>query len=117
MKIRKFFLLPGLIMWAVTSCETAGMSLSMTSHLITTNSVWKYLDDGSDQGTAWRNTVFDDTLWSTGAAQLGYGGNGETTVVGFGPDPNNKYVTTYYRHAFAVPNAANVVDLNLRTSR
>ena len=26
------------------------------------NSVWSYLDDGSDQGTGWREPGFDDSL-------------------------------------------------------
>ena len=30
--------------------------------LIPTGSTWKYLDDGSDQGTAWRANGFIDTV-------------------------------------------------------
>ena len=61
---------------------------------------WHYLDDGSDQGTAWRGVEFDDSAWSSGSAQLGYGDGDEATVVSFGPNSANKYVTTYFRKAF-----------------
>ncbi len=39
-------------------------------------------------------------------AELGYGENDQATVVGYGPDPNNKYPTTYFRHTFVLTNAA-----------
>jgi hypothetical protein len=65
---------------------------------------WKYLDDGSDQGTAWRTVAYDDSGWKTGAAEFGYGDGDETTIILYGPDPdnsqndgNNKYLTTYFR--------------------
>ena len=32
--------------------------------LVPKGAVWKYLDQGSNQGTAWRETVFDDTGWA-----------------------------------------------------
>ena len=35
-------------------------------------STWKYLDDGSNQGTAWRAPDFDDSNWKSGIAPLGY---------------------------------------------
>lgn len=85
--------------------------------LISTGSVWKYLDDGSDQGTTWRGVSFNDSGWQSGAAQLGYGDNDEVTVVGYGPDQSNKYTTTYYRHSFDLPNAAIVNSLSVRLMR
>jgi hypothetical protein len=65
-------------------------------------SVWKYLDDGSDQGTAWRGANFDDTDWKSGPATLGYGSKEDATVVQFGNDYTNKYITTYFRLTFNV---------------
>ncbi len=64
---------------------------------------WKYLDDGSDQGTAWYVTGFDDSGWASGTALLGYGSIGDTDVVdtiSYGPDGNNKFTTTYFRTSF-----------------
>jgi PKD repeat protein len=78
---------------------------------VSTGAEWKYLDDGSDQGSAWTDPAFDDTSWATGNAQLGYGDGDETTIVGYGPDPDNKYVTTYFRKAFTVTDASAVIKL------
>jgi hypothetical protein len=85
--------------------------------LVPTGSVWKYLDNGTDQGTAWRASSFDDSFWPQGPAQLGYGDGDEVTVVGFGPDPANKYVTTFFRRAFSVPNPAAISNLVVRLLR
>jgi len=68
--------------------------------LIGGNTVWKYLDNGSNQGTAWRATTFNDGAWASGPAELGYGDGGEGTVVGFGGNANNKHITTYFRQSF-----------------
>lgn len=65
--------------------------------------VWKYLDDGSDPGTAWRDPAYNaDSTWAFGAAQLGYGDGDEATQVGFGPNAGSKNITTYFRHNFTV---------------
>jgi hypothetical protein len=80
-------------------------------------SEWKYLDDGSDQGTAWSEPGFDDVFWSSGPAQLGYGDGDEATVVSFGPDSLNKFVTTYFRRHFVVTNAAQWSNVTLRLLR
>lgn len=80
-------------------------------------SVWKYLDNGSDQGTAWRTNAFEDSSWAAGKAQLGYGDGDEATVVGYGPDANNKYITTYFRRAFMVTNAAAAQQLTVNLLR
>ena len=95
--------------------------LSMVSFADTTliplGATWKYLDNGSDQGTAWTQTAFTDSTWKTGAAELGYGDGDETTLVEYGPDPNNKYITTYFRHSFNVVNQASFSTLNLTLKR
>ncbi len=85
--------------------------------LIPFGSVWKYLDEGSDQGTGWRGTNFNDSAWVAGPAQLGYGEGDEATVVGYGPDAANKYVTTYFRRAFTVASPADFGCLLLRLVR
>src|SRR5580765_4373917 len=41
--------------------------------LVPRGSSWRFRDDGSDQGTAWRAPTFSDTAWRMGPAQLGYG--------------------------------------------
>ena len=76
-------------------------------------SVWKYLDDGSEQGASWRATAFDDTAWKQGAAQLGYGDRDEATVVEFGPSASKKFITTYFRHSFDVQNVDRLTDFTV----
>ena len=34
---------------------------------------WSYLDDGSDQGSVWKEPAFNDDTWPVGDAPLGYG--------------------------------------------
>lgn len=85
--------------------------------LIPTGDTWKYLDDGSDQGTAWQALGFDDSTWSAGPAQLGYGDGDEATVVSYGPDPDNKYITTYFRRTFDVVDASSIGALALHLLR
>jgi C1A family cysteine protease len=85
--------------------------------LIPPGSTWKYLDDGSDQGSAWTASDFDDGFWSSGPAELGYGDGDEVTEVGYGPNPEDKYITTYFRHTFTVDDASTVGGLRLRLLR
>jgi len=78
---------------------------------------WKYLDNGTNQGTAWRAASFNDSTWASGPAQLGYGDGDEATVLGYGPDPNNKYITTYFRRSFSVANPSAYASLTLNLKR
>jgi hypothetical protein len=85
--------------------------------LIPRGAVWKYLDNGSDQGTAWHASGFADGSWSSGPAQLGYGDGDEQTVVSFGTNPSDRYVTTYFRRAFNVVDRSEFSALTLKTLR
>ena len=84
--------------------------------LVSARALWRYLDDGSDQGIAWRNRSFDDSDWHAGHARLGYGGDGEYTMVSFGPTPTRRYITTYFRHAFLVNSLSGIDQLRLLLS-
>ncbi len=90
-------------------------ALTGTNTLIAQRSVWRYLDTGVDPGATWNTSGFNDSSWATGLAQLGYGDGDETTVIGFGPDINNRYITTWFRHAWWVdnPNLFNSLQLRL----
>jgi len=88
----------GTILSQAQANHTRGLSI------INQGSSWKYLDDGSNQGTAWRGPNFNDSAWRSGFAEFGYGDKDETTTNQFGPDPANKYVTTYFRHTFLLTN-------------
>jgi len=111
MKIIKAFVL------ALTLCGFFSVARAADTTLVPTGATWKYLDNGSDQGTAWRAASFNDTTWSSGAAQLGYGDGDEATTLGFGPDANNKFITTYFRRAFNVTDASLFTGVTLRLLR
>ena len=85
--------------------------------LIATGAEWKYLDDGSNQGTNWTAAGFDDRNWKSGAAELGYGDGNEVTVVRYGPNSSAKYTTTYFRKQFVVTGASGVTALNMKLLR
>ncbi len=76
------------------------------SILVPFGATWKYLDNGTDQGTAWiaPAPTFNDASWAAGPAELGYGNADEATVVSYGSDPNNKYITTYFRKTVTIAN-------------
>jgi hypothetical protein len=84
--------------------------------LVAQGAVWRYLDDGSDQGTAWRTVEFDDSAWASGPAELGYGDGDEATVVNSGPSGAH-YATTWFRHAFEVADPARFSGLELGIQR
>jgi len=79
--------------------------------------VWKYNDRGVNLGTAWRALTYNDSSWSTGPAQLGYGLDGEVTTLSYGPDANNKYPCYYFRRTFQVTDPGAVSALKLRLVR
>jgi len=85
--------------------------------LVQPGSSWKYLDNGTNQGTAWQATAFDDSTWAFGPAQLGYGDGDEATVVSYGPNPSNKYITTYFRHSFNITDPAAITSLTFSLLR
>jgi hypothetical protein len=85
--------------------------------LVPAGSVWSYLDDGSDQGTAWMGRDFDDQQWKVGRAQLGYGDGDEVTEISFGPEGDEKYITSYFRHAFWVDDPAEYAVLTVELLR
>ncbi len=87
------------------------------SAIITASSTWKYLDNGSNQGTAWRATSFNDSSWASGQAELGYGDGDEATVVSYGADANNKHITTYFRRTFTLADASSITSLMLHLRR
>lgn len=80
-------------------------------------STWKYLDNGTNQGTAWKATSFNDAAWKSGKGQLGYGDGDEATVVGYGSNSSAKYITTYFRSTFTVSNAAAYANYQINTKR
>ncbi|MBL7858644.1 MAG: CotH kinase family protein [Cyclobacteriaceae bacterium] len=84
---------------------------SVVLPMIAQSSAWKYFDLGSLPASNWTTIGFNDATWASGTAQLGYGDGDEQTVVGYGSDANNKYITTYFRKQFTVTDITGVDNL------
>ncbi len=85
--------------------------------IVPTNAAWKYLVTGSAPAGSWTATEFDDSSWPSDAAQLGYGDGDEETTIGWGPNSNNRYVTTYFRRSFDIPDPSVYAALLVRLLR
>jgi hypothetical protein len=70
-----------------------------------------------DLGTNWSQPNFDDSTWFQGAGRLGYGIVGVTTTVGYGTNTASKYITTYFRNKFVVPDGISYTNLSVRLNR
>ncbi|HSH14887.1 MAG TPA: carboxypeptidase regulatory-like domain-containing protein, partial [Verrucomicrobiae bacterium] len=81
--------------------------------LVPAGSLWRYLDDGSDPGEAWKGVDFDDGAWGVGLAQLGYGDGDEATEIASGPSANTKFITSYFRHVVVVSDPTEYAVLHL----
>jgi Ca2+-binding RTX toxin-like protein len=90
--------------------ESTPLLAATVTGMVDVGDGWSYLDDGSDQGTAWRQPGFDDGAWPTGPAELGFGDGGEATVLSSGA------ITYYFRHDFFLA-ALPTVDATMAVKR
>jgi uncharacterized repeat protein (TIGR01451 family) len=84
--------------------------------IIPFNSSWKYWDQGSTPAS-WESTGFNDVAWASGNGQLGYGDGDETTVIGFGGNASNKYITSYFRKVVTIANPTVFTNLIMSVKR
>jgi hypothetical protein len=63
--------------------------------------------------TNWQATLFDDSAWPTGLAQLGYGDGDEATLISKGTSATSVNTTAYFRAHFTVDTIPDVVRLEL----
>ena len=78
---------------------------------------WRYLDTGADAGTPWRQTGYDDTGWSNGVAQLGFGDRDEATPIRQVGTNGQNTITFYFRQEFLVENPSVFTNLALTLLR
>jgi hypothetical protein len=92
-----------------------GCALAMTPQwFITTAGAWKFWDRGQTPPGNWRELNYSDSEWSSGFAKFGAGSDGEVTIVNLGTNTEQRYITTYFRRAFIVTDAASVASLEAR---
>ena len=89
----------------------AGWKKSSTTSvsLIKRTDNWKYYDKG-EAASGWKNANFDDSRWTSGYAPLGYAMSGISTTIGYGPNANQKYITTYFRKNIILNSAPTAKD-------
>ena len=68
--------------------------------LVPRGATWRYSATGALPGPAWAGPAFADAAWPDGPGPLGFGESYIQTAVAYGPDPANKYRTTYFRTRF-----------------
>jgi hypothetical protein len=96
---------------------TSRRSFALPVTLVTRGADWKYLDDGSDQGTAWRALTFNDSSWRNGRAEFGYGDGDETTIIRSNRTDGSRIITTYFRKSFVATNSWSLTNLMLSLVR
>jgi len=97
--------------WEIQTVQVSEMLL------VPSGSLWKYNDSGTDPGPGWTAEGYDDSGWSEGPGELGYGDGGEATELDYGPDPENKHTTYYFRKAVDLEEAGGLEQVTLRLMR
>jgi hypothetical protein len=89
--------------------------------LVPAGATWRYLEDGSDPGAAWRSNAFNEAGWKTGPAELGFGeaaeNRPEATVVARTNAYGGTNLAWYFRRSFLVPDPARIQSLAGRLLR
>lgn len=91
---------------------TAGQSNQLV--LISSNAIWRYVANGVYPGSTWTESSYDDRTWPQAAAKLGYGGDGENTIIG---SSANNYITYWFRRRFTVTDPSRLLSLTARLIR
>jgi hypothetical protein len=106
----------GAMEWRVAEISPPGAGGGQIVPFFGTGVGWSFLDDGSNQGTAWREPDFDDSAWSSGVSPLGYGDNQVATLISFGPNSADKHITTYFRKQVTINalDALNSITLSMQ---
>lgn len=82
-----------------------------TMTLVARGADWKYLDTGVAPAANWQTAAFNDSAWLSGPARLGFGGDGESTVMTSGR------LVYWARKSFTVPAGMSPVSATMRVQR
>ncbi|AOM79508.1 metallophosphoesterase [Pedobacter steynii] len=119
MKKRLLFACSTIIGLAIISCQkssidsaseikmkqtSTALTALATEPILNSGSSWKYLSNGSNQGTAWQSPAFDDASWNTGSGQFGFGDGDEATVLQSG------FITYYFRKHINIADRSALTD-------
>ncbi|KZN32713.1 hypothetical protein N474_24335 [Pseudoalteromonas luteoviolacea CPMOR-2] len=84
-----------------------------TSVLIPVNASWKYYDLPQPPNEEWVKMDFDDSGWSSGKGQLGYGEGDEQTILAKEHE-GQPVLAHYFRHKFSFVQNLKINELKLR---
>ena len=73
---------------------------------------WAFEDSGAAPASGWADVGFDDSSWSEGPAELGFGDSDEATVIGEG-----NRIAYYFRRSFSVDDTSGLLRLSGRLKR
>jgi uncharacterized protein YjiK len=99
-----------------TNCSQVTNTISIQGPAPTTVDVvvagdsWKYYDNENEPSGSWKSIGYDDSLWGTGNAVLGFN-NGELTTL------NSATITAYFRKNISISNASSITDIDLEAIR
>ena len=65
---------------------------------------WAFEDSGAAPASGWADVGFDDSSWSEGPAELGFGDSDEATVIGEG-----NRIAYYFRRSFSVDDTSGLL--------
>jgi hypothetical protein len=99
-----------------TATQYFAGDLKTDTILLPRYSMWAYHNLGQDLGTAWRDPLYDDSMWPVGPGDLGNGDGGEATVIDIGPS-SSRFPTVYFRSSFTVEDASEYSMLELAVRR
>lgn len=108
---------PLLVVLALLIGRSVLLGASGLEVFVPSNSVWKYFAEGREPSPNWSSLEYSDSAWPQGVAQFGYGDGDEATVLSFGPDPDARYSTYYFRRTVVVPDPAAFNQVVLRLLR
>ncbi|WP_051200100.1 alkaline phosphatase PhoX [Flavobacterium subsaxonicum] len=104
------------VLHTTAKVNAAAFTLDPATYPLGKDSQWSYLDNGTSlDAVAWKVASYDNTAWASGAAPLGYG-DAQNTLISFGPDSGNKYITSYFTRDINIDlaNVAEFVDFGLK---
>lgn len=100
------------------SSTSAPVTIEIAPWIIPSRSQWRYLDDGSEPPSNWNTTAFNDSGWSNGIAQFGFGEGDEATPIRrFSDLTGTNIVSFYFRKTFDIADLASISSLSLRLLR
>ncbi len=107
--MKKIFLVQGFAAF-LFFCVILATTTSAQTVFIPASAIWKYLDNGTNQGTAWRAVSFNDNSWSSGAAELGFDDSPVTIL-------DDTKIGYYFRKSVNIPNPALFTNFTMKLRR